>query len=272
VGVYLGSIPKRQRPLVATSALWRLGIHKVKPPAKLYKFHVDNLREIDRAMQRVARSLRAAISQNDAITMSSYMRLYALLLGAWAECRLRKLMYEPHGFDESDRNTISGESTQLKQWQKSVELAFRRQYNIPKAALSVDTLPHSAHARYVTLSNMLQNDLGSIIELRNKLAHGQWVYPLNSDGNDIAQNQMDALRVENLLFLQFRKGLLESLSTAIHDLIVSKPTFERDFDDHLRVITELQRNLKKRDYATWAAGLRQKYLRGKANRKISASP
>ena len=113
---------------------------------------------------------------------------------------------------------------------------------------------------------MLVSDLSSIIELRNKLAHGQWVYPLNHDGDDVAQEQMDALRVENLLFLQFKKKLLESLSAIIHDLVVSKPTFERDFDNHFRMIVETRRNLQNRDYETWAEGMRQKHQRGKAKR------
>ncbi len=238
----------------------------MKPLKKLYEFHVANLQEIDRAMERVARSLRAAISQGDEITVSSFMRLYALLLGAWAECRLRKLIYEPKGFDDSERDTIRAENTQLKRWQKAVEVAFRRQYKIPKAPITSNVLPHSAHSRYVALSEMLVRDLGSIIELRNKLAHGQWVYPLNKDGNDVAQEQMDALRVENLLSLQFKKRLLESLSAIIHDLVVSKPTFERDFDNHFRIIVETRRNLQNRDYETWAQSMRQKYQRGKAKR------
>jgi hypothetical protein len=255
-----------------SSAFWRLGIHKMKPPKKLYQFHVANLQEIDRAMKRVARSLRAATSQSDEITVSSFMRLYALLLGVWAECRLRKLIYEPKGFNDSERDTIRAESTHLKQWQKAVEVGFRRQYKIPKAALTAGVLPHSVYSRYATLSDMLENDLGPIIELRNKLAHGQWVYPLNNDGDDVAQEQMDILRVENLLSLQFKKRLLESLSAAIHDLVVSKPTFERDSDDHFRVIVETQRNLQNRDYKTWAEGLRQKYQRGKTKRSRPTSP
>lgn len=244
----------------------------MKPPKKLYQFHVANLQEVDRAMDKIARSLRAFVSQGDGTSVSEFMRLYALLLGAWAECRLRKLIFEPQSFDDGERKIIQGESTQLKQWQKAVELAFRRQYKIPKAPLNANVLPHSAYSRYETLSNMLINDLGSIIELRNKLAHGQWVYPLNSDGNDVAQEQMDALRVENLLSLQFKKILLESLSSAIHDLVVSKPTFERDFDDHLRKVVETQRNLKNRDYEKWANSMRDKHERGKVKKAQSSVP
>ena len=92
----------------------------MKTPKKLYQFHVANLREIDHAMDKIARSLRASISQGDEATNSAFMRLYALLLGTWAECRLRKLMYEPQGFIDTERETIQTESTQLKQWQKAV--------------------------------------------------------------------------------------------------------------------------------------------------------
>jgi hypothetical protein len=244
----------------------------MKSPKKLYQFHVANLQEIDRAMHKVARSLRSFVSQKDDFSVSAFMRLYALMLGAWAECRLQKLIYEPQGFNEVERETIQAENTQLEQWQKAVELAFRRQYKIPKALLSADILPHSAYSRYDTLSKMLVNDLGSIIELRNKLAHGQWVYTLNNDRNDVAQEQMNALRVENLLSLQFKKVLLESLSSAIHDLVVSKPTFERDFDNHLRVIAETQRNLKNRDYQKWAESMQKKYVRGKVKKVTPSIP
>ena len=242
----------------------------MKSPQKLYQFHVANLQEIDRAIEGVARSLRTAISQDDKNTTSSFMRLYALLLGAWAECRLRKLVYEPQGFNDLERSSIHAESTQLKQWQKAVEVGFRRQYKIPKTILTDSVLEHSTYSRYITLSDLLASDLRSIIELRNKLAHGQWIYPLNDSSDDVAQEQMDALRLENLLSLQFKKTLLESLSSAIHDLVVSKPTFERDFDKHYRTIVETRRNLKNRSYENWAESLRQKYKRGK-NKRLHSS-
>ncbi len=242
----------------------------MKNPNKLYEFHVANLKEIERAINKIALILRLAISQDDKITISAFTRLYALLLGTWAECRLRKLLFEPKGFSNEDRSLIMSNKNQLDQWKKTLEIAFRRQYCVPKAPLSKDVLSHSANSRYETLKEMLSNDLGFIIELRNKLAHGQWIYPLNDNGNDIAQSQMNALRIENLLSLQFKKKLLESLSAVIHDLIVSKPTFERDFDVHLRVVVENQRNLRNRDYEDWVRKMKQKYIQGKAI-KISSS-
>lgn len=239
----------------------------MKSHKKIYQFHVANLKEIEHAMERVARFLRDAISKDDDKTTSSFMRLFALLLGAWAEVRLKKLLFEPNGFNEENRETILKQNSQFEQWKKSLELGFRRQYNKPNVLLSANSLTHSAFSRYSTLSEMLYKDLRSIILLRNKLAHGQWIYPLNKEGNDIAQKQMDALRIENILSLQFKKTLIKSLASSIHDLVVSRPTFERDFDNHFRTIIETRRNLQNRDYEKYVTHMRQKYIRGQNKRR-----
>ena len=238
----------------------------MKTPEKLYEFHVANLRSIELAIDRVARSLRRIISIGDEKTTSAFTRLYALLLGAWAECRLHKLIYEPNGFSEPERSLIQTKHTQLERWQTAVETAYRKHYNIPRATLSDRTLPHSSHSRYLTIINMLEDDLRPIIELRNKLAHGQWAYPLNANGDDVAQEQMDELRHENILSLQFKKALISDLADVIHDLVISLPTFERDFDQHYKHIMETRRNLQTRSYDSWVNQMQEKYQRGRIKR------
>jgi hypothetical protein len=95
---------------------------------------------------------------------------------------------------------------------------------------------------------------------------------LNSDENDVAQEQMNALRKENVLSLQFKKALLSYLSDAIHDLVVSRPTFERDFDEHYRGIVNTRRNLKTRVYANYVRLMQAKFQRGKARRARELFP
>ena len=240
----------------------------MKTPAKLYEFHVANLRAIEIALDKVSLTLREAISKNDVKKIPSFLRLYALLLASWAECRLSKLLYEPTGFSDIERKDIVARATQIDRWMATIESAFRKHYNIPKAALSLNTLDHSAWTKYLSVIELIEVDLRPIIELRNKLAHGQWTYPLNDDGNDIAQAQMDALRKENLLSLQFKKSLITSLSDIINDLVVSHPTFERDFDRHYHLIIQTKRNLTKRTYLAYEIDMRAKYESGQEKRKV----
>lgn len=238
-----------------------------KTPKQLFRFHVANLRYVEIGLDRVGLNARSAVAASQPILIDTFKRLYALLLGVWAECRLSKLLYEPNGFDALAREAIFAEPTQLGRWLKLTELAFRKHYGVPRAPLSATTLPHSAYSRLKALNETVDTDLRFVITLRNKLAHGQWAYPLNESGDDVAQEQMDALRTENVLSLQFKRTILDNLLNAVLDLVVSKSTFERDFDSHVGNVERARQNLKTRTYATYEQAMRQKYERGRVSRK-----
>ena len=87
------------------------------PISKLYKYHVANLRSIEIAIKSTALSVRRAIAEENQQATDSSVRLYAFLLGAWAETRLNKLLFEPKGFQDAERQLILSLSTQLENWQ-----------------------------------------------------------------------------------------------------------------------------------------------------------
>jgi len=237
-------------------------------PHSLYRYHVENLRAIDVALKKIALSLRRAIAVDNQKEIYAFTQVYALLLGAWAEVRLNKLLYEPNGFNDDERRQISQCNTLLERWEQTVEIAFRKQFGVIKAPLSEKTLPYTAYARFQAIMQMLGQDLRAVIELRNRLAHGQFMYAFNSEGSNISQIHTGMLRQANLLGLQFKKKLLSQLADIIHDLVVSLPTFERDFDVHYKAIVQTRQNLRTRDYNAWAQQLREKYLRGLEKRQI----
>src|ERR1035437_9874205 len=106
---------------------------QMKTPEKLYRFHVNHLRSVDNALDRVARSARDAVARSERTGIDTFVRLYALLLGAWAECRLAKLLFEPNAFTADDQKLVLISNTHLDRWHKLIEVAFRKHYNIPKA-------------------------------------------------------------------------------------------------------------------------------------------
>ncbi len=101
---------------------------KKKTPEEIYKFHVSNLRTIDVAIKRIVLTLRDAISRDDKKTIDVFVRLYAFLLGAWIECRLKKLLFEEIGFDDNERKKIIAIESQLSQWKEVIKLAFYKHY------------------------------------------------------------------------------------------------------------------------------------------------
>ena len=145
-----------------------------RSPSKLYLHHVANLREIDVALNNTARLARAAIASRDPQqSLRTLLRMYSFLIGAWAECRLRKLLHEEFGFTDPERAVVSVQSTQLEQWQETIDLAFRKHHRITQAPLDERVLGVAHAARRAALHDALNNELRIVIEIRNKLAHGQ---------------------------------------------------------------------------------------------------
>ena len=240
-----------------------------KSAEQIYEYHVANLRSIEIALKNTASSARKSISEENVKATESFVRLCSFLLGARAETRLKKLLYEKNGFNSNEREIILRESTQLQQWLKTIEIAYRRHYKISSSPLDKETLPFTAFARFSELNDIIEQDLRSIIEIRNKLAHGQWIYPFNNDGNDVIQDKFLKLKDENILHLQFKKKLISELSQLIHDLVISLVTFERDFDFHYKQIVNTRNNLRNRSYIKYKNTLIEKRKKGIKNRRKS---
>lgn len=239
-----------------------------RAPSKLYIYHVANLRELERAIVQTARLAKAEIAGCDPQqSLRSLLRLYSFLLGAWAECRLRKLLHEQYGFTDGERGQVLAADTQLGQWQRTVDLAFRKHHKIPKANLDARVLGVSHAARRDSIHSVLSGELRIIIEIRNKLAHGQWVYPLNNEGTKVETEKYQLINKENLQSFQFKYALLGHVADAVHDLVVSPMTFQRDFDRHFKRLEQVRMNLSVKSYENYERSLVESRRRHKASRE-----
>lgn len=237
-------------------------------PSKLYKQHVANLRELELAISHTGRLARTTIASKDPQqSLRSLLRLYSFLVGAWAETRLKKLLHEEYGFTDQERKQIEENSSQLEQWQSTVDLAFRKHHKITRAPLDGRNLGVAHAARRAALQDVLGNELKIIIEIRNKLAHGQWVYPFNNEGTAVEQEKYRLINQENLQSLQFKYALAGHLADAVHDLVVSPATFERDFEEHFKRLFQVRTNLKTKNYTKYESGLVMSREKARAARK-----
>jgi hypothetical protein len=227
----------------------------------LYKAHVLNLRSVRDGIAQTERQLRAAIARNDESAARTLLFVLLLLTGSWAECRLRKLMFEPNGFDSADRQFVTSGRTQLDQWKNAVELGFRRRFNIKRASL-LTALPLTPRMQFTALTDALETDLRPIIEMRNTLAHGQWARPLNSEGTDISGNMIANLNSENALSARFKLTILDKLSAVVHDLVAGNHAFARDFDLHFGLVEAARRNLRTRSYENWKGSINKNHQTG----------
>jgi hypothetical protein len=239
-------------------------------PSKLYLHHVANLRELQVAIGNTERLAKKAIASRDPEnSLRTLLRMYSFLVGAWAECRLKKLLHEEFGFSADERVQVESKNTQLEQWQHCIDLAFRKHHKITKAPLDQTSLGVTHAARRTALHDVLQNELKIIIEIRNKLAHGQWIYPFNNAGTAVESDKYKLINQENLLSLRFKSALIGHLADAVHELVVSPVTFERDFDTHFRHLNQVRLNLSKKSYKKYEDSLVESRRRARAGSKAT---
>jgi hypothetical protein len=215
-------------------------------------YHVENLRELEKALANVGRLAKEEIAKRDSQnSLRSLLRLYTFLIGALAECRLKKLLHEEYGFNATERCVIEAAHSQHQMWTNVVEQSFRKHYNIYNRDLDRSTLGDTNAAYYSDLLSLLNNELKIVIEIRNKLAHGQWRFPLNSRGTNLRADMEQLISSENLLTLQIKHKLIGKIADAVHDLVVSPSTFERDFNDHFLRLSQARIDLTRRSYETY---------------------
>jgi hypothetical protein len=231
----------------------------------LYRAHVQNIRSVDTALTRISRELNASLARSDDTTADALLKTSMLLMGAWAENKLRKFSCEPNGFDNSQREHISAARSQLESWKAALEQGFRKRYEIPRANLTT-ALPLTPRAYFQELTNILDNELRPIIEVRNKLAHGQWAQTPNSANTNLAPTVSHQIAAENAHTIKCKKRLLEYMAQMIHDLVAGNHAFERDIDKHYRNLENAKRDISHRSYEAWLEKMRQKFRRRQAAR------
>ena len=171
---------------------------------------------------------------------------------------------------------ILSKPNQLENWMSLVRVAFlRRKGRDPaKDEVTVQSVGKTLVLLYDVIRGHLEGDLRPVIELRNKMAHGQWSKPfvnwtapyLFADLK-ISGTHMKNLRSENLLTLILKREMINRILDIIRDLAVSPVAFTRDYDEHYKRINNASIQLRKKKYALYAKNLVERYNRGIALRQ-----
>ena len=235
------------------------------PTSVEFSKHVENLNAVLAALTQFQRAHKRAIRAGDQPGEQAMRKVHTLLLGVYAEARLRKIIRDPTGFSEQERATIWLERSQKDRWLAAVDLAVRRHYLVlPQQSLSEGLSP-DVLARVDEVKRLLNKDLEPVITDRNRLAHGQWIWQLASQEDDrftVAQASYDY----NYVALQARFDLLDLIGRLVNALCVSEPTFTRDFDALMVRVAKAKTRLGGAGYQDLAAQLRRQRRAGMQKR------
>jgi hypothetical protein len=218
--------------------------------------HCENLAAVKKSLVQIERAHKDAIRDNDLPLVETLQRMHFMLLGILAEATLRKITVDPIGFNDREREIIWRAGSQLNRWLESVELAARRHYVVPiHKDVDETSIGISEFDRYREIRTLLEGDLRPVIEDRNGIVHGQWVWRLKSGKENEFRTDKPST-TPNYCSLRSQKNLIITIGEIVHLFAVSEPAFDRDYLSLVLRITAAKRDLGGTSYAAWAKQLR----------------
>ncbi|TGM68300.1 hypothetical protein EHQ94_00125 [Leptospira meyeri] len=238
---------------------------------KVYKAHCENLRTLKDAISEIERTLRLAIAKRESNKEFYYTRILSQLISNCNEVQLYKLLEEnifnssKPIFETSEKKLILGRPSLAEKWRSALSLAICKGSQIP-ITIEIEQITKKLipthRFRYTSLLECIDNELLNSIQIRNKIAHGQWKYAFDDKLTQISTELTGSIRKENIVTLQLRQKILDKLCQLIRDASISPKTFVRDFDMHFIQIENQRNNIHKRNYLKYKQNLINRFHNG----------
>lgn len=200
---------------------------------EIYVLQSRNVRELGRYRRRLKRRLNDALRDDqfrpnsgqaarpldhpdraeDRRSITDYTRLYALVFSAWSEAQLVQILHTPNSFCGKEIQRVQKKNTISAKWKQMISIAFDKSGNARRN--------ESIKRRTEQVEFVIDNYIFPMSQIRNKIAHGQWIEVLN--GTHTAKNTDLTRRVVSLDHAQIDAtfGIHEHLGKIVRDLMQS---------------------------------------------------
>lgn len=190
------------------------------------------------------RVLRREQRLSDISLDNIYSKLVLILWTSLAEVEFHILITENEHFTKAfvQRTNISAKS-EVEKWLALIDYFFRDKYlHRQDRDLTILNLGDTNYHRYETLTEIIREDLGHFIELRNKLVHGQWAVAFNYVGfrkNQELTKDIWTLSKKEIMLL---KSFVTNLPPLVKLLVTSSQAFERDYDKYVHRVLKAKKD------------------------------
>lgn len=209
------------------------------------KANRKNKAQLNKTLTQINRTLNQAIKEKKDEVVYFNIRFYIIIQVAWLEATLLYLLFHHEKqINRYLRTDVLSQKTQFEKWDYLLEHFLRKYYLNGKTSkeFNLVNVSYNVLKRYEYLKNLLHEEVKDFIEIRNKLAHGQWSIVLNSDITGKNQELTTKVWTLSKKEIWHAKNIIVNFSKLMEKLIMSQNAFESSFDNIVRAI-ETTRNL-----------------------------
>lgn len=201
----------------------------------LYVLQSKNVRKLKKVEANLVRTINTYLRKNDSFQVELNTKLYALVYCTLSEAQFIQIVNTPDGFLYTEIEKIKTEKNRngvVKAWELLLDIAFDKVHK--NWIANTDLL-----GRRSELQRIIDTFIKNPSELRNKIAHGQWDFALNSDNT--AENTIKTHELKNLTVIQISiwSEVHQYLGLIVRDLIQSpKNGFHRNYWTNLETLKQ----------------------------------
>lgn len=203
--------------------------------------HTKNRRKVQIAISHLTRALNTAIRRHEQDSIYVHARCLIILWVALYENSMDCVLHSANKITFQERRDIIALPSLNLQWIRLLEICFTKYYQRPSTSgLSKLSLGATNFLRYTEVRKILETDVAGVIEIRNRLAHGEWHIALNSDGTDKRQDLTTQIWKLGKKDVMYCEVLFKNIIELLNDLACSSNIFEKHFDKAMRIIEEFR--------------------------------
>lgn len=205
----------------------------------MYKYWKKNKRQLEMTICYLNRfqvdGLRKGKKLNEISLDNLYSKLNLVLWMSLLEVEFNILISENEQFtnDFVGANNITNK-TETEKWIELIKYYFKKNYfKRQDREISLINLGDTNYHRFEVLTKTIEQDLKPFMEMRNRIAHGQWAVAFNSICTEQNRGITKYIWTLSKKEMMLVKAFVKNLPPLIKLLITSKETFERDYDRYI---------------------------------------
>lgn len=188
--------------------------HSLITPRSVFSIQTENIRELEKAWEQGNRLVNESFRNKNQATEMIQTKLMALLFSAYTEAIFSKLIHTPYALEQQEITKLKSKfkTNSYNGWVACLKLIVGK----------IMTKDQAYKTQVISDVTRLLNDyIKEPSEVRNRMAHGQWVIALNAKNTQENDSITNKIRDLDIVVLTKYKKSFTLMSLIIEDLIES---------------------------------------------------
>ncbi|EID4334115.1 hypothetical protein VXI05_004520 [Vibrio parahaemolyticus] len=180
----------------------------------VFQIQTENVQELNRAWTQSTRSINESYRVRNQAAAEIQTKLTTLLFSAYTEAIFSKLIHTPYALSGAEISKLK------KEFKNNSYLGWKKCVSLVVGKITSKDEEYKSNVKS-EISDLIDGYIKEPSEIRNRIAHGQWVIALNTKNTRENQDITSLIQNLDIVKMDIYKKSFEMISLIIEDLVES---------------------------------------------------